>query len=126
MIKLAHSQRNEIYLKLIRADINEFIKIIALLLSGATQEILLMVNVDPKVLKKKILPDYLSLKLTVSNYESLEYNEGILSLNLDIESYEQIYDQLEGILEGEEVMPEITDIFVHSWKKEKGLGLIVE
>ena len=126
MIKLTHSLRNEIYLKLDRSEVSRFLNNVALLISGALKELIIQVEVEPKVLKKKdVISTYtLIFSISDSDSESLEEDGENLLLKLELDSYELLYDLLEGVLEGEEVMPEITDIYVSAWKKEKGLGLV--
>ncbi len=126
MIKLTHSLRNEIYFTVLLSFVPELMKKITLLLSGAIDEVLLNASVEPKVIKKKGELIEMPLVLLMTDNESLSVEDNKLILRLDEDGYDLMNDLLEGILEGEQVMPEITDLYVKEWKKEKGFALIVE
>jgi len=126
MIKFSHSLRNEIYFTVILSFVPELMSKIALLLSGAINEVLLSASVESKVLKRKGEAIDVPLVLLMSDNESMSIDDGKLVLMLDVDAYELINNLLEGVLDGERVMPEITELYVKEWKKEKGLALVVE
>ena len=98
----------------------ELMKKIEQLLSGTIDEVLLNASVESKVVKRKGEFMEMSLVLLISDNESLSVRDNKLVLRLDADAYELINDLLEGILDGEQVMPEITDIYMlRSGKKKK-------
>ena len=126
MIKFSHSLRNEIYFTVILSFVPELMSKIALLLSGAINDVLLSASVESKVLKRKGEAIDVPLVLLMSDNESMSIDDDKLVLMLDVDAYELINNLLEGVLDGERVMPEITELYVKEWKKEKGLALVVE
>lgn len=125
MIKLTHSLRNEVYFTVLFSFVPELREKIAQLLSGTISDVSIPAIVEPKVLKRKGESIETPLFLLLSDDESMGIEEDRLILKLDIDSLELLNDLLEGILDGELVSPEITDIYAKEWKKEKGLAIAV-
>jgi len=134
MIRFKHSSADAILFTVPSGVAPELIKKMNRLLSGDVDKIQLTASLEAKVLKRKsdvqeiplILLMFNDGEMSTVNNQEMFIEEGTLVLKLEYDSYELIADFLQGYIDGDRFGPEITDISVKGWRREKPLELHLE